>query len=401
MRILLAHTYYQRRGGEDAVFENEAKLLEDKGHTVIPHVAHNDSIESLRDKAAAFTQVTWNRSAACAMHAVIERERPDVMHVHNFFPLMSPSIYDAARRLGVPVVQTLHNYRLGCAAGFLTRDGEPCHDCVGRLPVAAVRHRCYRGSLPGSIAVAGMIAAHQLKGTWKTRVDRFIALTSFARGKLIEIGLPAERIIVKPNFAPDGGYDPDAVREGALFVGRLSPEKGVLGLVQNWQGFEAPLAVAGTGPLEAQLQAMVGARVRMLGQLSSEQLAVQYQRARCLVLPSTAYESMPMTLIEGWSKGLPPIAFRHSAFAELIEDGVTGLLVPPGDFGALMQRLQWAFDNPQAMAAMGKAARAHYEKHFTPEANCEALLAVYRAAQDSATAGAASRSTGKSWQKGL
>lgn len=386
MRILLAHNYYQRRGGEDAVFENEAELLEQRGHTVIRYVANNKSIETFVDKALTFKRAFWNTDAARDLGAVMERERPDILHTHNFFPLLSPSIYDAARRGGVPVVQTLHNYRLGCASGFLTRDGETCELCIGKLPFNAVRHRCYRGSLPGSVAVAGMIAAHAMRGTWRTKVDRFIALTEFSRGKLIEIGVPDAKIMVKPNFVPDRGSAVGGVREGALFVGRVSSEKGILGLVEAWRADAAKLTIAGSGPLDEAVRSAAGPSVTCLGQLAADQLNVEYRRAQFVVLPSTAFESMPMTLLEAWSCSLPVIAFRHSAFAEMIEDGVTGLLAPACDFAALMDKIRWAKANPDAVAAMGRAGRRQYEARFTPDANYEQLMAVYRAAREATNA---------------
>lgn len=385
MRILLAHNYYQRRGGEDAVFENEAKLLEDRGHTVIRHAASNNSIETIVDKASAFAKVTWNAGAARTIGDLVARTQPDILHVHNFFPLFSPSIYDAARKQGVAVVQTLHNYRLGCASGFLTRQGVPCELCIGRLPLPAIQNRCYRDSLVGSIAVAGMITAHKWRGTWQSHVDRFIALTDYAREKISAIGVPLDRISVKPNFVPDPGYHEHGERSGAVFVGRLAPEKGIQGLVSLWTDMPESLTIAGAGPLAEALKVAAAPNVTFLGHLGADDLMAAYRRARFIVLPSTGVESMPITLLEAWATGMPAIAFKHSAFAELIEDGVTGLLVPSGDFGALGSAIAWAFANPESVAAMGRAARAHYAQRFTPDANYEQLLNVYRAARETLT----------------
>jgi glycosyltransferase involved in cell wall biosynthesis len=378
MRVLLAHNYYQKRGGEDAVFENEARLLADHGHEVALHVVNNASIVSLLEKSRAFVRTPWSLAAARAFRSRVEEVRPDIVHLHNIFPQLTPSVYGAAQGLGVPVVQTLHNFRIGCASGFLHRDGHVCQDCIGRrLPLQAIRHRCYRGSVAGSLATAGMIAVHQARGTWRTHVDRYIALTEFARAKHIEMGLPADRVTVKPNFVPDRGAGDETRRQGVLFVGRLAAEKGVAELVRAWAGAPVELRIAGTGPLEAVLRREAAGNVTFLGHLGPGALLEAYRSAALIVLPSTGYESMPMVLLEAWSTGLPAIAFRHSAFAEMIEDGVTGLLVASGDHMALRERIDSAIANPELVRAMGRAARTRYEQRYSAEVNYGMLVRVY------------------------
>lgn len=385
MRILLAHNYYQRRGGEDVAFENEVGLLEQHGHAVIRHTVENARIESLADKSRTFAGTIWNVPAAHEIGALIDRERPDVMHVHNFFPLLSPSVHAAARKRGVPVVQTLHNYRLGCAGGLLSRNGATCESCVGRLPLSAVLHRCYRGSLSGSLAVAGMITAHRMRGTWSRHVDRLIALTEFQRGKLIEMGAPASRLIVKPNFVPDQAIAPAADKKGVLFIGRLAEGKGALELVRAWTPADRPLDIAGTGPLESEIRRIAPPNVTIHGHLEPSVLVELRSRAHVLVMPSTSFEAMPLTLLEAWAASLPVIAFRHSAFAEIIQDGVDGVLVPPGDFGALIERTRSALADPVALAAMGRAVRCGYETRFTAAVNYEMLMDIYWGAVERST----------------
>lgn len=395
LRVLIAHNAYQLRGGEDAVVENEAALLRANGHDVALHMVSNDAIISFLDKARTVLEVGYSRAAAAGLTAAIGTHRPDVLHVHNVFPLLTPSIYDAARSAGVPIVQTVHNYRMACASGFLFRDGHVCQACLGRAPLPAIRHRCYRGSLAGSAAVAGMIAWHRARGTWSTRIDRYIALTGFARGKLEEMGVPADLIAVKPNFVADRGAPPsgeaEAARAGALFVGRLAAEKGVLDLVAAWPGEGAPgeravLRVAGSGPQAAAVGAAAGPGVHLLGQRTMADLDTDYRRAAILVMPSIGFESMPMTLLEAWAAGLPVAAFRHSAFADIVEDGVTGLLAAPGDIAGLVARVTQALAQPDRLREMGRAGRRLFERRYTPQANYPQLMAVYAAARAQARA---------------
>jgi glycosyltransferase involved in cell wall biosynthesis len=288
------------------------------------------------------------------------------MHAHNLFPLFSPAIFSAARALGVPVVQTLHNYRLGCAAGVLSRDGVVCEQCVGRLPLPAVMHRCYRGSAAGSVVVAGMIATHR---------------TEFQRGKLIAMGAPADRLVVKPNFVADRPRSQPMPRVGAVFVGRLTASKGVDRLVEMWRGIDVPLTIAGTGPLEAQLRRTAPPHVRLLGHVDAERIRQEHDRAQLLIMPSLSYEGLALSVIEAWASGLPVLAFAHSMFVEHIMDGIDGLLAAPGDFAALGARLRWALANPNALEQIGRAGRRRYEERFTPEVNYRMLTDIYRDAR--------------------
>lgn len=249
MRILLVHNEYRGPGGEDVVLANEHCLLIERGHAV--HVAKvtNADISGWAAKARAAWYTSYRPQSRFWLAGNIQDFTPDVVHVHNFFPLLTPAIYDACFDAGVAVVQTLHNYRTVCANGLLLREGRPCEDCILGSPYQAVLHRCYRGSRLGSWTVARLIQVHRSRNTWRDKVTRFIALTRFARSKFVEAGLPAEKIVVKPNFVPDPGPPTNDSRQGALFVGRLAPEKGITTLLRAWATVDASLTVVGDGPL--------------------------------------------------------------------------------------------------------------------------------------------------------
>jgi glycosyltransferase involved in cell wall biosynthesis len=381
-RVLVVHNAYQQRGGEDSVVASEIALLERHGHAVTLYQRHNDEIAAL-GQLPLLQDTLWSRRTVREIGALVDGFRPEVIHAHNTFPLVSPSLYWAAGRHAVPVVQTLHNFRLLCPQGLLLREGRVCEDCVGHVPWRAVRHRCYRGSAAQSGAAAVMLQLHRALGTWRERVGLYIALNEFCRQKFIQGGLPADRIRVKPNFV-EPVVAPAVPRAGFVFVGRLSREKGVETLAEAMH--RAPeavaLRVAGSGPDAGALAA--APRTRLLGALDAAAVRAEMAGAVALVLPSIWYENFPRTLVEAFAAGLPVIASRLGAMAELVEDGVTGLLFEPGDAQDLAARLAWAAAHPEAMARMGEAAQACYRRSWSPEANHAALMAIYDEAISSA-----------------
>lgn len=373
MRVLIAHNAYQQHGGEDSVVADEAALLRARGHEVELFSAHNDDIAGMR-RVELLKRTLWSRPAADEMRRRCAAFRPDVVHVHNSFPLLSPAIHWAAAEAGVPVVQTLHNFRLLCPQAMLLREGRVCEDCVGRLPWRGAVRGCYRGSVAQSTVLAGMLTLHRGLGTWQKRVNRFIALNEFCRAKFVEGGLPAGRISVKPNFVdlppPAGGP-----REGFLFVGRLSREKGLDVLAAAAREAQLPVTVLGSGPMSESLA--TEALLALRGAMPMVEVLAQMRSAAALVMPSLWYENFPRTLVEAWACGLPVIASRLGAMAELIEEGVTGLLFEAGNPAALAQTLEWADQHPEELAAMGRRAREHYAVHYTAERNLQQLTAIY------------------------
>lgn len=383
-RVLLVHNRYQRPGGEDVVFESEAELLRRRGHLVEEWVEDNATIESIPAPRLAMDTV-WSTASVRRFEAIIARARPDVAHFHNTFPLISPSAYAACRAHRVPVVQTLHNYRLICPNGLLLRDGRPCEDCVGRsIAWPGVVHACYRDSRLQTAVVSGMLAAHRLRGTWSKDIDVFVALTHFARGKFIQGGLPQSRIRVKPNFVPPDPAPSGVTGEHFLYAGRLSEEKGIGTLLDAWSraAITAELRIVGTGPLEGLVRdaAARTATIRYLGQLSREDLAAQLRRALALVFPSKWYEGMPMTILEAFACGRPVLATRLGGMEEMVTEGATGTLFRPADPADLSARLEWAAGHPAALATMGANARREYESRYTPDVNYPLLINIYREA---------------------
>jgi glycosyltransferase involved in cell wall biosynthesis len=385
--ILIAHTYYQQPGGEDIVFAAETRLLEEFGHRVVRHTAHNDSVRGMSPLALAASTV-WSRAAQRDMQALIQREQPRLAHFHNTFVMLSPAIYSTCKAAGLPVVQTLHNYRLICPDALLLRNGRPCHDCVGKhCAWPGVLHACYRNSRPQSAVVAAMLAFHRWRHTWQQQVDLYIALSEFARQQFIAGGLPAEKIVVKPNFAhPDPGQK-QAPGDYALFVGRLSPEKGIATLLHAWAHpslSSVPLKVAGDGPLLPEAHRLVRAhdlrQVHIVGRRPHTEIVALMKNARLLIFPSEWYESFPLTLVETFACGVPVVASRLGSVAEIVEEGRSGLLFAPGSTEELAAHAAWLWQHPAEAQRMGQEARAVFEEKYTAQHNYHMLRTIYEAA---------------------
>jgi glycosyltransferase involved in cell wall biosynthesis len=364
---------------------------------VVEYSRHNDEIASygLGQKATLAARTVWAWDSFREIKALLERERPDVAHFHNTFPLISPAAYYACREAGVPVVQTLQNYRLLCPGATLMREGRVCEDCLGKvLPWRGIAHGCYRGSRTESAAVALLLGVHNALRTWANRVDVFIAVTAFARRKFIGGGLPAEKIIVKPNLVHPDPWGPDRRSTGAkrksegeknaLFVGRLSAEKGLRTLVAAWQRLDVhvPLRIVGGGPLRPELEGLVnGSRtIRFDGYMTRDQVLAALEGANFLVLPSEWYETFGLVAVEAFACGVPVIASRLGAMEEIVEDGKTGLHFTPGDPENLAAKVEWAWTHPREMEEMGRQARAEYEAKYTSQRNYELLMETYRGA---------------------
>jgi glycosyltransferase involved in cell wall biosynthesis len=397
MRVLLVHNRYRQPGGEDSVFEAEKALLERTGHEVLAFEEDNARLDGLNSIKVAKDAV-WSREAQAKLRKLLQEGRPEVAHFHNTFLRISPAAYYACKEMGVPVVQTLHNYRLVCPGALLLRDGRVCEDCLGKaMPWPGVVHGCWRGSRAGTAVVATMLAVHRGLKTWTKQVDLYIALTEFARRKFIEAGLPAEKIVVKPNFVasdelrvmsdrPPITHRPSPITPSyALFVGRLAPEKGVRTLLKAWRQLKGiPLKVAGDGPLLREVQAFIARErleaVEVLGPRPREEVFHLMQGAKALVFPSEWYEGFPMTIVEAFACGLPVIASRLGAMAEIVDHQRTGLLFEPGNPEALAEAVAWAWSHPRQMAEMGREARREFEEKYTAEKNYKMLMKIYQLA---------------------
>ena len=378
MRILIVHSRYLSgpSSGENRVVDDEARLLSDAGHDV--HVwqpePHADGAADLLRLGAGSV---WSRTAAASVRSVIRRERVAVIHCHNLFPLLSPAVIRAAHQEGVPVVVTLHNYRLLCLPATLLREGRVCEDCVGRVPWPGIVHRCYRGSLLGSGALAASLTLHDRLDTFD-RVALFLAVAEFVRNKHIEGGLTADRIRVKSNFAW-----PAPRREGPggyyLFLGRIAPEKGLATVLEAWRDAPGELLVVGDGPDANRSRRAAPPGVRFHGPVTADEVPSILAGARALVLPSLWYEAQPRVILEAYAAGVPVVASRIGGLEELVEHDATGLLVDPSDVGAWASAIRTLADDATC-ARLGGGAYERWGDLYGPDRALRDLEDAYAAA---------------------
>ncbi len=379
MRVLLCHNRYQHSGGEDRVFEDEGSLLEKHGHQVFRFTMSNDTIGDL-NRIELVTKTFWNKAVASDLGQIIRRDRPQVMHCTNTFPLISPSAYKVAKDHGVGVVQSIHNYRMLCPKAQFVRNGQVCEKCLGRkFAWPAIYHACYKDSRLATTVVAGMTAYHRGRKNWSRLVDRFIAPTQFVKDKHVEAGFDADRIEVKPNFVfPDPGT---GTGDGnyVAFAGRLSAEKGVDTLLETWQHLHADirLKIAGDGPLAQRVQEASRAdpRIEWLGQVDKANMSDFLGHAKCLIMPSVCYETFGLTIVEAFAKGTPVIASRMGAMQELVHEGKNGFLVQPGNARQFAEKVEQVCGMDTAV--FRDSARHEFELKYTAEANHEWLTEIY------------------------
>jgi glycosyltransferase involved in cell wall biosynthesis len=391
MRVLLLHNRYQLAGGEDGVVKAEKSLLEVNGHQVDLLEVSNHEIKNAWDKVTAAVSAIYSHSAKERVSQEIEKFHPDIVHVHNFFPLLSPSIYDACREHNVPIVQTLHNYRLACPKAMPFRDGKICEDCIGQpIPWSGVVHGCYRNSRVQSSVVAAMNTWHRLRGTWQEYVDAYIVFTQFQKNKMIQAGLPTEKFHIKPNFVFDPGFLELNIHRSnyLLFVGRLSEEKGVSVLIDAYinENLDIPLKIVGDGPLLSEIQQKVensNAKnvIEFLGFQDKSTVLSLMRDAQFLIFPSIWYEGFPLTIAEAFACGLPVIAPKLGGMAEIVDNEVNGLHFAAGNSAELAAKIQWAITHRESMNLMGNHARLKYESQYTPNTNYQQLIEIYQQVQ--------------------
>ncbi|MGW7518675.1 glycosyltransferase [Streptomyces sp. NPDC054796] len=393
MHILVVHNRYAsaQPSGENKVVDQEVALLRAAGHRVEMFERRSDDIaaRNLLSKAAIPLLVPWNPAVRKELAALLRASRPDVVHVHNVFPLLSPAVLAACADAGVPAVATLHNYTQVCPPGTLQRDGRPCTDCVGSAPLAplpAVRHGCYRGSRLATVPLAVSLSAN--RRLWWSGVERFLCISAAQRDVLVRSGMPPERLVVKHNFVPEPGARRTGDGEHLLYLGRLAEAKGVRLLMAAWDeitaggGVGVPLVIAGTGPLEREVTEWAAGRddVRYVGLYDAAQSREAIARSVAVVAPSTWLEAFGLVVVEAMAAGVPAVAAGHGAFVELVEDGVTGLLHEPGEPASLAAHIRRAAADPGRNREMGRAARRRYELGFSPAVGLERLVEEYRTA---------------------
>nr|CRH06512.1 putative GT4 [Candidatus Magnetococcus massalia] len=392
---MLAHNYYGSASpsGENRVCEQEESMLRQAGHEVTTHYVYSDHwiSQGWLGVVKGALSIPWNPYAYRDLQAHIQAVRPDILHVHNSFPFLSPSLFYAAKKQGVATVFTLHNYRLVCASAMLLRDGAPCHLCLDKQHTwPALYHGCYRKSRLASLPLVFSIQMHHWLGTWRHKVDRFIALTTFQRHHMERSGIPANKLVVKPHFYPS---PPDMTpwekrHAEVVYIGRLSEEKGCLMLLHAWQimGSSAPqLRLIGDGPMRTQLAAAVkdlglASRVTLQGACTFEEGQKWLAYAKLLVLPSLCYEGFPMVIREAYALGVPVAVSKHGAMQSLVEDGHTGCLITVGDPEAWSIKVMQMWRDSKRLEIMGRLARQQFEGAYTQNINYKQLMGIYQQA---------------------
>ncbi|MEL7357658.1 MAG: glycosyltransferase [Cyanobacteria bacterium J06560_6] len=384
MNVLMAHNRYQNRAGEDRSFDAESSLLEQYGTTVIRYIQDNKKITG-ESKLKLALRTIWSQQDYKAVRKIIKEEKIDVLHVQNHFPLISPSIYYAANDEGIPVVQSLRNYRLFCLNAYLFREGKVCENCLAQpIPWLGVYRKCYRDSLSASFVLNSSLIFHRLLKTYQKKVDLFIALTEFAKKKYSENGIPKEKIVLKPNFVSAASADVAKTYSGAIFVGRLSSEKGITTLLEAWKilGSSIPLRIVGAGPLEEEVRKAVSQwpGIEYFGLGSAEEVKDIMCNAEALIFPSLWYEGMPRVIVEAFSVGTPVISSNLGAMSTMITHKVNGLHFTAGDANSLIEQVRWMRRNVDRWMFMRKAARQQFERHYSAHNNYQALIEIYNRA---------------------
>jgi glycosyltransferase involved in cell wall biosynthesis len=389
MRILLVHNRYRSAmpSGENRVVDQEGESLAAVGHEVRLFTRESDEISqwSLLKKASVPARTIWNWESFKDLKAVLAEYQPEVVHVHNTFPLLSAAVLHACRDAGVPVVATIHNYGLACANRAFFRDGKVCHDCAGHLPVSSVLHGCFRDSRAATLPVAVAMVAH--RRAWRSLVSAYILISASQRDLLHGVGLPEDRVFVRYNLITRRDRLQTAPEPMVVYAGRLDEIKGVRLLMAGWDRYQEQagepglrLAIAGAGTLDGEVTAWASTQpsVELKGALSKADCASLISRARAVLLPSAWEETFGLVAIEAMAAGVPPIASGHGSFPELITPGVDGALFDPGDPASLGRAIADAERNPEQYASYGEQARKTYEQRFDPDRNLEELLEIYR-----------------------
>jgi glycosyltransferase involved in cell wall biosynthesis len=395
MKVLILHNAYPHPGGEDTVVANEIAMLNRHGYEVVPCIVPTEESGILSLIRCGLSAV-WNPFAYKRLKTLVKNEKPDIVHCHNAYPLLSPSVFAACHAAGVPVVQTVHNYRHICPAGGFFRDGHVCEKCLGKkFPYPIFIHRCYRNNWIASAVPAMATYVQRVRKTFERDVDAIIALNTFAKDKLTTGGLPAERIVIKPNFCPRSvARDLPPHSEDhpftICFAGRLSIDKGVKVLLKAWTGFveslpdvqkkNVRLLLAGGGELQPHVHetAALHPSIVCMGTLSHDATMEMIEQADCLVCPSIWFEGMPMTLLEAFSKGRPVISSAIGGLPDMVQHETNGLLFTPGDATQLQRCINTLHSSETLLRDMGKNALRIYEEYYSEEANFPLLEKIYR-----------------------
>jgi len=380
--ILICHNSYINSGGEDKVFTNEAELLINNGQIVQQFIKSNKIIPN-EPKLKIGANTFWSFSSTRDLQEILNKNKIDVVHFHNTFPLISPSAYYVCKEFNLPVVQTLHNYRLICPNAILYRDNQVCEDCINKsFAWPGILHACYRKSRIQTSIVSSMVFFHRLINTWQKNVDVYIALTNFSKKKFVGAGLPSEKIVVSPNFVLEDPGVKKEIGEYALFVGRISEEKGIKTLLEAWKKIpEIPLKIVGDGHLMDFVKGIIKEtnlnNVLVLGKKDNLEVIELMKKAQFLIFPSEWYEGFPMTIVESFSVGLPVIASNIGAMEELIEHNKSGILFASGDADDLAEKSLELWNSKTKLEKISKNVRNEYLLKYSSEKKFESLMKIY------------------------
>jgi glycosyltransferase involved in cell wall biosynthesis len=390
MRILLVHNRYRSAApsGENRVVDQEGEALAALGHEVTRFGRSSDEIEQwpVAKKASLPARTVWSSETYRDLRSVLREQRPDVVHVHNTFPLLSPAVLYACRDARVPAVATIHNYRLECANGSFFRRGAVCHDCTHGLRARAVLHGCYRDSPVATVPRVVEMSVH--RRAWRSLVSAYIFISASERELLRGADLPPDRVFVRHNLIPRRARPQQQQRSSnVIYAGRLDEAKGVRLLMAGWDSYRSTsdepglnLVIVGGGPLEAEVAAWASSRpsVELTGTVSGDRCAELISQARAVLLTSAWEETFGLVAVEAMAAGVPPVAASHGAFPELITPGVDGALFSPGDPAELALAISDVDQHPEQYEFLGDQARKTYEQRFDPERSVEDLLEIYR-----------------------
>ncbi|GAB1766404.1 glycosyltransferase family 4 protein [Priestia megaterium] len=385
IKVLIIHNYYKHSGGEDKVVEEEIRLLEQNKINVIKYFISNDEIkmDGVINKLILGINTIYSKKQYNSLKAILLKERPDVVHVHNTFPLISPSVYYLCSELGVPVVQTLHNYRLGCAGAMLLRDGQVCEKCIQGSLINGIKHGCYRDSRIQTVPLSTMLYTHRFLNTWNKKVNKYIALTSFAKKKFQEIGLDEKKIAVKPNFIKSQHISNYTKENQIVFVGRISKEKGLHLLLEAWKGlspqFKTKLNIIGDGPLKEELASKYEKykNINFLGKLDSNEVLGHMAKSKYIVVPSVWYEGFPMTIIEAYSVNTPVISSNIGSLKEVVKEEVTGFHFENNNVADLKYVLEKALKYKE-YEDLQENIKVHFNNNYTSDINFKILMNIYK-----------------------
>jgi glycosyltransferase involved in cell wall biosynthesis len=384
MKILFIHDFYQRFGGEDAVALSEKQLLQEHGEEVIPYTRHNDEIKDyqLGQKLALPGEVIYSRRTNTDLRELVEKHRPDIAYIHNFFPLISPSVYPTLRSLGVPSIQVVHDFRMLCPNGVFYTQGKVCERCKHGNFLHAVRYRCYRDSYLASAIASSALGLHRLTGGLD-RVDGYICLTEFTRQKLLEVGVASEKLFLKPNFIDASQVRPSPGGGGyVLFLGRLSAEKGLWTLIRAFETLpHLPLKIAGTGELEDDLREYVSRKklrhIELVGFKNGQEKWDLLRGSLFVVIPSEWYETFCLVVLEAYAAGKAVLASRLGSLPYVVEPGETGRLFEAGNADDLAAKASEMMDRADELPLMGRYGRQLAETRYSPEQNYRQLMDIF------------------------